>query len=175
MILTSNTGFNIGSIPIPTPTCADDMLAISSNLQDLQTIFSFIANYANDEHYTIHPVKSVVVPFNIRLEPELQHLMNEPPIDLNGKTLPVETDLLHLGIKRGLLTSNPMNEDRVSLARRTLYSLMGPGLNGLNGLPVLVSIHLYETYALFRATFGLDTNTQLSQRQLPSNPWSNST
>ena len=157
MISASNTGFNVGSIPIPTPTCADDMLAISSNLEDLQTMVSFIAHYANEEHYTIHPVKSVVVPFNIRSKPELQHLVKEPPIDLNGTPLPVEKDLLHLGIKRGLLTANPTIEDRVSLARRTLYSLMGPGLHGLNGLPVPVSIHLYETYVLSRATFGLDT------------------
>ena len=157
MISTSNTGFNIGSIPIPTPTCADDMLAISSNLEDLQTMVSFIAHYANEEHYTIHPVKSVVVPFYIRSKPELQNLMNEPPIDLNGKPHPVESDLLHLGIKRGLLTSNPTIEDRVSLARRTLYSLMGPGLHGLNGLPVPVSIHLYEMHVRSRSTFRLDT------------------
>ena len=82
--------------------------------------------------------------------------MTEPSIDLNGVSLPVERDL-HLGIKRGLLTSNPMIEDRVSLARRTLYSLKGPGLHSLNELPVLVSIHLYETYILSRAAFGLDT------------------
>ena len=69
----------------------------------------------------------------------------------------MEKDLLHLGIKHGLLTANPTIEDRVPLARRTLYSLMGPGLHGLNGLPVPVSIHLYETYVLSRATFGLDT------------------
>ena len=72
MISTSNTGFNIGSIPIPTPTCADDMLAISANLEDLQTKVSFIAHYANEEHNTILPVKSIVVPFNIRSKPELQ-------------------------------------------------------------------------------------------------------
>ena len=60
------------------------MLAMASNLEDQQTMVSFIAHYANKEHYTIPQMKSVVVPFNIQSKPELEHLVDQRLIDLKG-------------------------------------------------------------------------------------------
>ena len=54
---------------------------------------SFLAHYVNEEHYINYPVNAVVVPFNIRSTPELQHLVNEPLIHLIGIPLPMERDL----------------------------------------------------------------------------------
>ena len=132
MVSTSEIGFNIRSIPIPTPTCLDDMLAISSNLEDLQKMVSFIAHYENEEHYTIHPVKSVVVPFNIRSKPEPRHLVKEPPNDLNCILFPCGKRSSSSWHQAWSANANPMIEDSVSSARRTLYSLMGSGLHSLN-------------------------------------------
>jgi hypothetical protein len=47
-------------------------------------------------------------------------------------------------------------QEKVKLARRTLYALMGAGLHGLNGLHPLVSVHLYKTYVIPRFLTGLE-------------------
>ena len=49
-----------------------------------------------------------------------------------------------------------MTAERTS-GRNTLCSLMGSSLHRLNGLPVEMAIHLYETYTLTQATNGLET------------------
>ena len=66
----------MGRIHIPTPTCADDVLFMASNLENQQTMVSSIAHYAKEEHYIIHPLKSVVVKFNIQSKPELHHVVH---------------------------------------------------------------------------------------------------
>ena len=63
--------------------------------------------------------------------------------------------MTHLGITRNNSQPNANIEDRISCARKTFYGLMGSGLHGLNGLPVAVSMHLYRTFVLTRALYGL--------------------
>ena len=47
-------GYNIRSTCISTPTCADEMLMLATNIEELQAIIQLIEYYANDEHYNIH-------------------------------------------------------------------------------------------------------------------------
>ena len=66
LIYQSGAGFHIVSIGIPSPTCADDMLAMATDMGDAQSLISLISYYANAEHYIIHPEKSVIVPFYVK-------------------------------------------------------------------------------------------------------------
>ena len=72
----------MGRMHIPTPTCADDVLFMASNLENQQTMVSFIAHYAEEEYYIIHSLKSVVVKFNIQSKPELH--VDQSVIDFKG-------------------------------------------------------------------------------------------
>ena len=48
-------------------------------------------------------------------------------------------------------------KNMISLARRTLYSLIKTGMHGSNGLNPKVSYKLYQCYALPKFLFGLET------------------
>ena len=51
----------------------------------------------------------------------------------------------HLGIIRAELKENKLNvEARISLARRTLFSLINTGVHGSNGLNPKVSFKIYQ-------------------------------
>ena len=150
-------GFYIGNVNVSTPTCADDMLALSSNMYDLQVLLGLIANYANSEHYTIHPDKSMIIPFNLPSLHQRDHLTDTKPWTINGDPLPVNHDLVHVGIQRNLKGINPTIEHRSSLGRKTLYALMGSGMVGRNGLPVMTSLHIYNVYVAPRITYGLES------------------
>jgi hypothetical protein len=62
----------------------------------------------------------------------------------------------HIGIKRSSGKSRVAAETNKK-ARNTTYSLMGPGLHGVNGLNPTVSYHMWTTFVLPRYTFGLET------------------
>jgi hypothetical protein len=152
----TNAGFYIGSINVCAPTCADDMLVLSSNMFELQLLLLMVAAYANSEHYIIHPDKSMILPLNISSNHEQQNLVELKPWSINDRCLPVKTELTHVGIARNIKGITPTVESRISLGRRTLYAMMGSGLHGLNGLPVPTSVHLYNIYIMPRATYGLE-------------------
>ena len=79
---------------------------------------------------------------------------------MNKPRLPSDV-LTHLGIDRhaGSSTSDDFIEARISLARRTAYSLMGTGFHGVNGVSPQYSIPVYMTYVLPRMLYGLDAIT----------------
>ena len=55
--------------------------------------------------------------------------------ELGDKTVYRSEESTHLGIIRAELKENQLNvEARISLARRTLYSLINTGVHGSNGL-----------------------------------------
>ena len=141
LIYQSGAGFHIGSISIPSPTCADDMLAMATDMGDAQSLMSLISYYANAEQNVIHPEKSVIVPYHMKSKAELEHLIETRPIQMNQKGVPIKKEMTHLGITRNNSQPNANIEDRISCARKTLYALMGSGLHGLNGLPVAVRIY----------------------------------
>ena len=58
---------------------------------------------------------------------------------------------------------DPVIEDRISLARRTAYSLMGTGFHGNNGISPQYSVHIYMTYVIPRLMYGLEAVTLKSK------------
>ena len=136
------------------------MLILDTDPYSLQATLSMVTDYANKEHYVLHPTKSVVIPFNFKSKTELNHLKENIKIEINGKELPIVEELVHLGLTHNRNSSVlPTIENRISTANRTLYALMGPGLHGTNGLPPEISLHLYNVYVIPRALYGLEVLT----------------
>ena len=152
-------GYYIGGFCVSSPTCADDMAVLAEDPYELQLLISIIEEYANAEHYTIHPVKSEILPFNVRSEGERAHLTENTSITINGRQIPIKEEMVHLGVKRNLKSAHPTIDDRLSTGNRTLYALMGSGLHGTNGLPVKVSLHLYNIYVIPRLLYGIESIT----------------
>ena len=152
----TSLGFHIGDIGFVSPTCADDMLILARSMFELQVLLYLVVNYANEEHYVIHPEKSVILPFNIQSEQQLQHLVDTTPWEINSSKLPVKKDLVHVGIERNLASIDPTIDTRISYGRQTLYGLFGSGMHGTNGLPVSTSLHLYQIYIIPRVIYGLE-------------------
>jgi hypothetical protein len=74
----------------------------------------------------------------------------------------------HPGITRskghcGQLSLDTTIDDRVFLARRTSYSLMGAGLHGYNGISPTVSTSIYRVYVVTRLLYGLETLVLLAK------------
>jgi len=77
---------------------------------------------------------------------------------LNDAEIPVTGKITHLGVDRYSDEISPKQfiVDRISMARRTAYALMGTGCHGSNGISPQVSIQIYRTYVLPRLMYGLE-------------------
>ena len=158
-LVESPIGFHIGTTCIAAPTCADDIIIMTTDQVKLQTLLSIITEYANNLHYTIHPEKSHVIPFNLQSNHQLKALQEIQPWTINSDKTPVCSSSTHLGIQRRSTSADDTVDARLCTARKTLYALMGAGLHGLNGLPVSTSLHIYKIYVLPRLLYGLETIT----------------
>jgi hypothetical protein len=156
MLEKTQMGCYIGDINLVSPTCADDMLVMARSMYHLQVLLQIIAAYANEEHYVIHPIKSLILPINVQSEAQLNFLEEYKPWIINGEPLPLSRELVHVGIQRDLNNVNASVDTRISNGRKTIYALLGAGMHGTNGLPVPTSIHLYNIYVLPRVTYGLE-------------------
>lgn len=156
----TNIGAFIGHIPVGSPTCADDMLLTSFDKSELQLQLDLAYAYSTRERYILHPAKSQVITVNDKLGAD-------DPLQLGESELPISDHLTHLGIRRqkGKMTADATIDDRTSAARKAMYSLMGAGLHGMNGLPPLVSRTIYSLYILPILLHGLETLI-LSKKQL---------
>ena len=73
---------------------------------------------------------------------------------------------VHLGLPRAGKKESEMNiKDRLSLARRTSYSLINTGLHGTNGSNPKTSYAIYRTYVIPRLSYGLEI-TSLNKTQI---------
>ena len=147
----SGNGMKIGNIYIGSPTCADDILLLSDNKEELQAMITTCHKYAVEHQYKLHPEKSTVTPFLNASEEDsgASWYMGEDKMSTTQ-------DFTHLGIKwqQGKLT--PGVEERIRLARRTVYALMGAGIHGENGLSPKISCHVIQTYVTPRLLYGLE-------------------
>ena len=144
-------GASIGSIHVGCPTCADDILLLSKSLFELQTMLIIQEDYANSERYFISETKSKVMTFN-----SVNKVDDGVKLTLNNKPLENVDTYTHIGIQRYTGKSNIVAE-RIKLARRTSYALMGAGLHGYNGVNLEISLKLWNTYVRPRLLFGLES------------------
>ena len=125
---------------VSTPTCADDMILLSSSAVDLQSMINLAAQDAAWERYQFSSKKTKTLVSKARSRVD-HHI--EGCWTLNGTKLESTTEETHLGLVRttdGKITATVKNN--ISKARRALYALLNSGLHGMNGLHPAVSLKL---------------------------------
>ena len=156
-------GLCIGTSYCGCPACADDVALLTRCENELQLMTNVIKRNCNQDRVSIHPTKSNVV----LLKNYKSFTKKNFQLELNGNNLSLSESTTHLGLLRSEVNENVINiEDRLSLARRTLYSLISTGVHGSNGLNPRCSYKIYQCYVLPRLLFGLEalplTKTQIS-------------
>ncbi|CAG2226312.1 DNCL2 [Mytilus edulis] len=132
------------------PTVADDVTLVSNCPYEIQSMLDLQTFHANKYRYLISSQKSCVL--NYRCADSFDW-------SINGEILDTPEKPVHLGIKRDKLSRLGTKEvvpGRIQLARQTVYSLMGAGLYGLNGVNPKVSLHLIRCYVIPRLLYGLE-------------------
>ena len=77
---------------------------------------------------------------------------------LGEDTMKLQTETVHLGLIRTTSNETKINiVERISLARRTLYSLIKSDVHGTNGLNPRTSYKSYQVYVIPRLLYGLET------------------
>jgi hypothetical protein len=152
----SVVGGRIGAVSCPSPTCADDVALLASSPHDLQVLINIAYAYSCQERYELQPVKSMILPINTQMS--VDDLIEINPWHLGNQPIPVVNEATHIGITRDIKTAGRVAtvRENVIKARRALYSMMGAGLHGVNGLSPTVCHHLFQVYILPILTYGLE-------------------
>ena len=112
------------------------------------------------KRYKIHPTKTYIVVLSNKIpDKNCSWKLGENTAILSDSTP-------HLGLTRSGKKESSINvKERITLARRTSYSLMNTGLNGSTGLNPMTSYVIYKAYVLPRLLYGLEVLV-LTKRQL---------
>ncbi len=146
----SNLGGHIGTVPLPAPTCADDVALCSSDPVEMQTLIDVVSRYSKREQYEIQARKSAVLVIN---DPNPSY---PTTFYMGDNPIPNVNEGTHLGVVRNKKGGPEAQvEHNISTARKAAYSLMGAGLHGKNGLPQHTCMHLYQIYIIPVLTYGL--------------------
>ena len=145
-------GIVIGSSQVGSPTCADDVLLMATNLQGCQQMLDEAALYADRHHYSLHPSKSIMAVFNSGCRSSTQ------PLLLKDQPMKIVTTFSHLGITRDTASTSMSTciRERTQLGQKTVYSLMHIGLHGGHGLNPAASLKVIDTYVLPRMMYCLE-------------------
>ena len=156
-------GLRIGTVYTGSPACCDDVAFLTKFKEELQIMFNEAKGYSGKHRYEIHPTKT-----NVVVTANEQKVKGNPTWKLGENSISTSESAVHLGINRsGKREANINIVERISVARRTSYSLMNTGLHGSNGLSPEVSYQIYKTYVVPRLLYGLEiipiTKSQLEQ------------
>ena len=155
-------GKHIGCQYTGCPTCADDLSLVPECSYEFQEMLTIAHQYSCTHRYVIHPDKSVAITKfggNANAREPNSWLLGDKLISVQDRTT-------HLGLTRSSKNENKLNiEEKISIARRTLYSLLNVGIHRRNGLNPRVSYRIYQAYVLPRLLSGLET-LPLNQTQL---------
>ena len=146
-------GLCIGNTYCGCPTCADDLAFLSDCENELQIMLNVATRNAKPDRVTIHPDKSNAV----LLKPHKTVTKKSFSVKMGEKSMQLSSSTTHLGLFRTEVNKNMINiEDRLNLARRTLYALINTGVHGSNGMNPQVSYKIYQCYVLPRLLYGLE-------------------
>ena len=113
---------------------------------------NIVNDYAIAHKYIIHPNKSTV---SVQYPGRKSKTVDVMVWHLDDNEIPTTDSFVHLGITRACSKpADTLIDDRISLARRTAYRLMGCGLHDNNGLDGATSIKIYQTYVFPRLLYG---------------------
>lgn len=154
-------GYHIGSIYLGLVAVADDLLFLSNDHGERQLQATVQEEYAYKEHYNVSETKTKIMNINGKVGDNV----NRECI-FNGQPLGMASEYKHIGVTRqsNLKAANKkLVEERIQMARRTAYALMGAGFHGHNGLNPKVLTIMYNLYVLPRLLYGLETVTLLQK------------
>ena len=147
----NSLGMHIGYICVGCPICADDVLFMTKDPEELQVMFAIAKSYSGGHRYTIHPQ----VVRKLCSSKVTDSVRQEWPIGDNILHLSYRTT--HLGLTRTDKDEGGVNDvERISLSRRTGYALMKSGFHGSNGLNPKVSYRIYKSYGFPRMLYSLE-------------------
>ena len=149
---------HIGGINCSCAACADDVALISIDSAETQTLVSIAEQFSCSDSYQLQPKKTEHVPFysksNKRKDSE-----NSEEFNLYGKPITKVQTATHLGIKRSSslnATAEAQLYHNINQSRRKLYSMMGTGLHGNNGLDPLSALSILKVYIIPTLLYGLE-------------------
>ena len=137
-------GYHIGSIKLTNVTVADDELLVSSCPNDAQNQLNIMSSENSRDRAIVNGDKTEGVAINLE----------KPVLFYNSDVVPFNETAKHLGLH---LSALPITADGAkSKSRKTIYSLMGTGMHGRNGLNPIVIRKIWERYNDPRSSHGLD-------------------
>ena len=92
--------------------------------------------------------------------------IEDPELIINGETVLINKEIKHLGLQ---LSGNPIDAGKIiNKSRKTIYSLMGTGIHGKNGINPILSRKIWERYNIPRSTHGLEVQimTEIEMNKL---------
>ena len=165
-----NLGYHIGSLDVSTPYCADDGTLVSNSIMNTQTMINFCHKDATRERYVFSQPKTKIQVHNTKIT---NSLWNSADLwCMNGDHIEVVEAHTHVGINRETCHQNNSHiiDERIQLARRSMYAMMGLGMHGLNGLNPTVTLHLWNVYCCPRMIYSLEalilTKQQINKLEL---------
>jgi hypothetical protein len=160
-ILHHNLGFKVGCIPTGAATCADDIAVASMCPIEAQVLLNVCQDDANRERYIFGDAKT-----KSQIMTKTDNTHNSTQLKLNNKPIERVQTQVHLGILRDTKpTSMTATLTRITKARRQVYSMMGAGLHGMNGLHPSVSHKLWNTFVASQLFYGVEA-TGISTKEL---------
>ena len=110
-------------------------------------------DFSKREGYLLQPQKSVVIPINTCKKSKMLEI-KDCYWKLDGKDMPIVAQAAHIGIQKSETsnsTQSTVNEN-ITKATKALYSQMGVGLHGENGIDpetlILLFKNLCTTYII---------------------------
>jgi hypothetical protein len=106
-------------------------------------------DFSKREGYLLQPQKSVVIPINTCKKSKMLEI-KDCYWKLDGKDMPIVAQAAHIGIQKSETsnsTQSTVNEN-ITKATKALYSQVGVGLHGENGIDPETTISLLRTYVL---------------------------
>ena len=129
-----------------------DVTVMSNTSSGLQSLIYICDDTSQMDGYVNQEVKSVVMKMD-----SVKEYPEDETWKLNSKDMPVVDSSTHMGIVRASTNQEMKNiECNIQKARRTVYSLMGTGLHGENGLDPEAAISLFQTYVIPVLVYGLE-------------------
>ena len=138
------------------------MALLSECENELQIMANVVKRHSRQDRVTIHPDKSNAYLLN----KSKSYSKKSFSLELSERAVQLSSSTTHLGLLRSETNENVINiEERLKLARRSLYALINTGLDGSNGLNPRVSYKIYQCYVIPRLLFGLEV-LPINQTQL---------
>ena len=129
---------------------------IANNPLDIQTMVDIAVDFSKRERYLLQPMKSVVLPVKTTTRTKTLEI-KEGYWKLDGKDMPVMENTSHIGIQKSGNNSAQLTVDEnIKKSSRAMYSLIGTGLHGENGIDPETSISLLRTCILPILYYGLE-------------------